>query len=144
MKKILAFCLVAIFATAVWGQTKQMPPTKPPQSENRVEISPSTVPVCINTWIEKNLEGYAISKAYKMGSKNELSYIVKTMKEREIQWLAFDQECKMVRKVNPAEAERVPKPIDSKVKAKETDPPKPLPPTKDKPVAKPAEKGIKK
>ncbi|HNY02217.1 MAG TPA: hypothetical protein PKG48_06510 [Bacteroidales bacterium] len=144
MKKVLAFCLVAIFATAVWGQAKQVPPTKPPQSEKKVEIKPTEVPICIQSWMKINLEGYTINKAYKLDSKNEISYIVRAVKDKEIQWLAFDRECKMVKKINPADAERAPQVPDANVKAKQTDPPKPVPPVKEKKEAKPAEKGIKK
>jgi len=144
MKRILSFCLVALFATVVWGQTKQVPPTKPPQQETKVEISPKEVPGCIEKWILENLEGYTVNKAYKMGSKNEYSYIVRAVKDRTIQWLAFDRECKLVKKINPADAERVPKPIDTKVKARETDPPKPLPPAQEKKKESAPAKGDKR
>ena len=99
--------MVAIFATAVFGQTK-------------TDIKPPQLPKCVMDWVKKNMNGFSVDKAYKLEKKvdngNVTYYHVRAMKGQDKQWLYFDNKCAAPKKISEAEAM--------------TDPPRPLPPVK--------------
>jgi len=105
MKKLFVTCLVAIFATAVFGQTKILIPTL-------------DLPKCVHDWVKKNMKDYRIDKAYKIENKVDktvvISYTAKLTKGKDVQWISSDAACKKVKKITMTE--------------KDTDPPKPMPP----------------
>ena len=107
MKKLFLTCLVAIFATFVFGQ-------------NKIPVQVPELPKCIPDYVKKNLSGYNIEKGYKWEFKSDKTvnyvYKVKCIKGKDIQWLQCNGDCRDMKKITPAEAEK--------------DPPKPLPPIK--------------
>lgn len=113
MKKFMMTFLVAIFATAVFGQ-------------NKIPVQIPELPKCIPDYVKKKLSGFTIDKAYKIEYKTDKTvnyiYKIKCTKGKDIQWLQCGQDCRDMKKLTPAEGE--------------SDPPKPLPPVK---TGKPAE-----
>ena len=109
MKKVLLTIVVAIFATVVLGQTK-------------TEVKVVNLPGCVTDWVKKSLKDYSIDKAYKFESKADnkvmITYHVRVVKAKELQWYSFGPDCQDVKKIPVTEAETVP------IK------PQPLPPIK--------------
>jgi len=107
MKKFLATLFVALFATAIFGQTKVLIPT-------------GDLPKCVPEYVKQNYKGFTIDKAYKISTTVNkeviVTFNVKVVKGKEVQWLSVDNACKKFKKITLSEAE--------------TDPPKPMPPIK--------------
>jgi hypothetical protein len=122
MKKVLVTIMVALFATVVVGQTKTL-------------IKPQNLPRCGQDWVKLNMKGFTIDKAYKIENKSSDKtvkniYYGRAIKGKEMQWLSFDPDCKNVKKITVAEAEKQP-PIDPPVKTgTEKEKPKPNEPSK--------------
>ena len=120
MKKLLVTFMVALFATVVFGQTRN-------------EVKTADLPKCVSDWVVKNMKGSTIDKAFKIDSKNEISYVVRLVKGKDKRWMEFGKNCGSVTKVagDPEKTEAVP-----------AAPPKPvpLPPVKKEGQPTPAPK----
>lgn len=117
MKKLFVTFLVALFATAVLGQTK-------------TAIKPPDLPKCVAVWVKQNMKGFDIDKAFRLETissdgKVVISYYARATKMKEHQWLSIDKNCGKVKKISEAEAQ--------------TDPPKQLPPVKTDPEGNPVQ-----
>ena len=114
MKKAFATFLIALFATAVFGQVK-------------TEVKPDNLPSCLKEWVKTNMKEYSILKGYKMEAKTPegvvVTYYVCVEKGKERLYLSSDEACHKVKKITKDEFE-----------GKITKPPKPVP----QPSAKPA------
>ena len=92
MKKLLGTFIIALFATVVLGQSKTE------------EIKPAVLPTCTADWVKNNLQGFTIDKAYKIENKGEVSYISSAVKQKSVQWISVDKNCKSVKKITSEEA----------------------------------------
>jgi hypothetical protein len=105
MKKVFATLMCVLFLTVLFAQDKVQP--------TKVDVKPPDIPKCISAWITKNLPDYKVVKSYKIvsstGQNEEFIYYVQTQKDKKIQWVMGDANCKSVKKINPKEAETVPK-----------------------------------
>lgn len=122
MKKVFVTFLVALFATAVLGQTK-------------IEIKPAELPGCLTDWVKTNLKDGTIDKAFKIDNKGVISYLARVSwkseaKGAKAQWVESDKECKNVKKVEDPKPEPAPQP-------KPKPQPKPTPATKAEPAPAP-------
>ena len=112
--------MVALFATVVWGQTQ-------------TEVKPSSLPDCVTSWFTQNMKGYTIDKAFKIDSKGVISYDVRAIMGKEIQWVEFSSDCSKVKKIAaPVTAEKSPVVSPTPAPKPKPVPPKPLPVTKPK------------
>ena len=114
MKKAFATFLIALFATAVFGQVK-------------TEVKPDNLPVCLKEWIKTNMKDFSPLKAYKIEVKAQdgvvVNYYVCVVKGNEKLYLTSDEGCHKVKKITKDEFE-----------GKATKPPKPEPKPSVKPV----------
>ena len=102
MKKAFTTLLVAIFATAVFGQTK-------------VEIPIAELPACVSKWVTGNTKDFVIDKAYKSEIKGVVTYYARATFTRGTKsyWVQSDSNCKTISKIdNPIpEPAPTPKPV---------------------------------
>jgi len=114
MKRAIVTFLVAIFATAVFGQVK-------------TEVKPESLPSCLKEWVKTNMKDYSILKGYKMETKTPegvvVTYYVCVEKGKERFYLSSDEACHKVKKITKDEFE-----------GKIAKPPKPVPQQSAKPA----------
>ena len=101
MKKTVATMVCMLLAIMLIAQSKTV---------NKVDVKIQDLPKCITEWVTQNMEGYTIDKAYKLETKTPdglvVTYYVRTVKGKTIQWLQSDASCKEVKKVSTVDAEK--------------------------------------
>lgn len=119
MKRVFVTFLVALFASAVIGQTK-------------VEIKAADLPSCLTDWVKSNMKDYTADKAFKIDNKGVITFLARVTtkvegKNIKSQWLETDKECKAVKKIAEPKPEPAPAPKPE---------PKPKTPAKPAPASK--------
>ncbi len=124
MKKAFTTLLVAIFATAVFGQTK-------------VEIPIAELPACVSKWVTGNTKDFVIDKAYKSEIKGVATYYARATFTRGTKsyWVESDSTCKNIRKIENPIIEPAPAPKPAPQPS-----PKPAPQPSPKPAPQPSPK----
>ena len=99
MKKVFTTMLVALFATAVFGQTK-------------IEIPIAELPACVSKWVTGNWRDFVIDKAYKSETKGVTTYYARATFSRGTKsyWVESDSNCKNVSKIDNPIPEPAPTP----------------------------------
>jgi len=85
MKKIILTVIIALFSGVLFAQTK-------------TEIRTSDLQPPIAGYLEKNLSGYIINKAFRVDDKGVISYEVCVSKDNAHEKLTFDKEGKFLKK----------------------------------------------
>ena len=78
MKRVFVTFLVAIFATALFAQTKTV-------------LKPADLPKNVSDYVAQMYKDFTIDKAYKVDNKGVMTYLVIIKKGTEIQKLSFDK-----------------------------------------------------
>ena len=84
MKRIILMTVVALFTTAVFAQTK-------------TELKPSELSKSITDYVKQNMKTFSIVKAFKVDSKEVITYDVVVAKGAEKHILVFDKDGKFVK-----------------------------------------------
>lgn len=85
MKRIMLLIVVALFATAVFAQTK-------------TELKPTELSKQITDWMTTNVKTFSITKAFKVDSKGVITYDVIATKGTDKRVFVFDKDGKFVKK----------------------------------------------
>ena len=126
MKRVFVTLLVAIFATALFAQT-------------RTELKPADLPKKVTEYVTANFKDFTIEKAFKMEKENVITFGVIINKGDQKRKLTFDKDGNYIKP--PVSTS---KPVEKKTEAAPPKKDEPKPKTAAAPATAPATAPVKK